>query len=64
MEMLRVKQADAHRVEWELKKRNDEREELKGALVKCTESLMEERGQVEQMTGGGDDLKLQQEINK
>lgn len=35
MEMLRVKQADAHRVEWELKKRNEEREELKAALMKC-----------------------------
>lgn len=43
MDMLRVKQADSHRVEWELRKRNEEREELKGALMKCTESLMEER---------------------
>lgn len=43
MDMLRVKQADSHRVEWELRKRNEEREELKGALMKCTESLTEER---------------------
>ena len=64
MEMLRVKQADAHHVEWELKKRSDEREELKSAVMKCNETLMAERGQVEEMTGGGDDLKLQQEINK
>jgi hypothetical protein len=64
MDMLRVKQAEAHRVEWELKKRGDEREELKGALMKCTETLMAERAQVEGLTGGGDDLKVQQEVNK
>ena len=35
MEKLRIKQSEVHRVEWELKKRTEEREELEMALRNC-----------------------------
>lgn len=35
MEKLRIKQAEAHRIEWELKKRSEEHEELQRALANC-----------------------------
>jgi len=35
MEKLRIKQEQAHQIEWELKKRNQESNELVGALQQC-----------------------------
>ena len=64
MEKLRVKQDTAHTVEWELKQRNEEREELKAALMRCQDTLVAERSKVDDMTAGGDDLKVRQEANK
>ena len=58
MEMLRVKQENAHRTEWELKKRTEERYEMQRALQQCQESLGQERGTIEEMKDGGDMLKV------
>ena len=41
MEKLRIKQGDAHKIEWELKKRNDERTELQNALMMCQQTLLD-----------------------
>lgn len=35
MDKLRVKQGDVHRIEWELKKRTEEHEEMDKALQNC-----------------------------
>lgn len=58
MEKLRVKQENAHKVEWELKKRTEERFEMHKALQQCQDSLGLERGTIEEMKDGGDMLKV------
>jgi septal ring factor EnvC (AmiA/AmiB activator) len=64
MEKLRVKQDKAHRLEWELKKRAEEREELRHALQQCQDALGNERGTIEEMAEGGENLKIKQNVNK
>ena len=64
LEVLRVKQENAHKVEWELKKRNQERYEMEQALEQCQSSLGQERGTIEEMKDGGDMLKVKQGANK
>ena len=64
MDKLRLKQDKAHKLEWELKKRADERQELQMALQQCQDSLGNERGVIEQMSEGGENLKVKQSVNK
>lgn len=64
MEKLRVKQDKAHKLEWELKKRAEERYELEQALMQCQEKLGEEREVIEEMSEGGEQLKMKQNYNK
>ena len=64
MQKLRVKQENAHKLVWELKKRNEERSELEQALDQCQGSLGNERGTIEEMKDGGDRLRQKQNANK
>jgi len=64
MEKLRIKQEQAHQIEWELKKRNQESNELVGALQQCQGLLGQERGTIEEMKDGGDNLRLKSNMNK
>jgi septal ring factor EnvC (AmiA/AmiB activator) len=54
MDKLRLKQDKAHKLEWELKKRTDERQELEQALNQCQDKLGSERGLIEEMSEGGE----------
>ena len=54
MDKLRLKQDKAHKLEWELKKRTDERQELEQALQQCQDKLGSERGLIEEMSEGGE----------
>lgn len=49
LEKLRVKNAQAHQVEWELKKRTEEKQDLEHALQTCEAALGGERGNIEEM---------------
>jgi len=64
MDQLRIKQDKAHQVEWELRKRTQETEELNRALDQCQQHLGSERGTIEEMTYGGDALKQKKNQNK
>ena len=64
MEKLRVKQENAHKLVWELKKRTEERGELDQALDQCQSQLGNERGTIEEMKDGGDRLRVKQQANK
>lgn len=64
MDQLRIKQDKAHQVEWELRKRTQETEELNRALDQCQQHLGSERGTIEEMTIGGDALKQKKNQNK
>jgi hypothetical protein len=64
LESLRVKQREAHQIEWELKKRTEEQRELQMALERCQNVLGTERGTIEEMVVGGENLKLKQKLNK
>ena len=64
MEKLRVKQENAHKLVWELKKRAEERSELEQALDQCQGSLGQARGTIEEMKDGGDLLRAKQQANK
>lgn len=64
MEKLRVKQENAHKLVWELKKRTEERAELDQALDQCQGSLGNERGTIEEMKDGGDRFRIKQQSNK
>lgn len=57
MEALRVKQENAHQVEWELRKRTAELHELKTAVEQCQSYLGNERGTIMEMKFGGERLK-------
>ena len=60
MEKLRVKADVAHKVEWELQKRNEERYEIEQAVQHRQAQLGNERGTIEEMTEGADRLKVKQ----
>jgi septal ring factor EnvC (AmiA/AmiB activator) len=64
IEKLRVKQTEAHKIEWELKKREEEASELEQALWTCQSALGKERGAIEEMVVGGEQLKAKQNTNK
>ena len=64
MDALRIKQEHAHKIQWELKKRTEETEELKRAINHCQEHLGGERGTIEEMKFGGDALRVKQNANK
>ena len=57
MDKLRVKAEVAHKTEWELHKRVEERVELEAAVLRCQGQLGTERGTIEEMTAGQDELK-------
>jgi len=64
MDKLRVKSDKAHQVEWELRKRAAELDELKTAVNQCQNYLGSERGTIMEMKFGGDRLKQKQNENK
>ena len=64
MEKLRIKQTNCHAIEWELKKRTEERQELGDALAQCQQALGGERGTIEEMKDGGDALRNKSAANK
>ena len=64
MEMLRVKQDKAHQIEWELRKRTSEFEEVKMAVDQCQNHLGSERGTIMEMKFGGERLKQKQGDNQ
>ena len=57
MDTLRIKQEQAHKTEWELRKRTQEMDELKNAVEQCQAYLGLERGTIMEMKFGGDSLK-------
>ncbi len=54
LDKLRIKQDQAHKVEWELKKRQEEKGELEMALHQCQAALYNEREKIMQMKESGD----------
>ena len=58
LEMLRIKQAEAHQIQWEYKKRTEERQELVEAVQQCEAALGNERGTIQEMSFGGEALKV------
>ena len=64
MDTLRIKQDKAHQVDWELRKRASEMDELKNAVDQCQAHLGLERGTIMEMKFGGDALKIKQSDNK
>lgn len=57
LDRLRIKQDKAHQIEWELRKRTSEMEELRNAVEQCQSHLGVERGTIMEMKFGGDRLK-------
>ena len=64
MDKLRVRAETAHKTEWELQKRIEERAELEQAVHHCQAQLGAERGTVDEMTAGQDSLVVKQSTNK
>lgn len=53
-----------HKVEWELKKRQDEKGELERALQQCQSALFTERERIVKMKAAADQLRIKGKENR
>lgn len=61
---MRIKQENVHRVEWELKKRQEEKAELERALQQCQTALFTERDRIVKMKQASDMLRVRGKENR
>ncbi|CDW87267.1 UNKNOWN [Stylonychia lemnae] len=64
LENIRIKQEFVHKVEWELKKRQDEKAELERALQQCQSALFTERERIVKMKQAADQLRIKGKENR
>lgn len=64
LESIRVKQDQVHRVEWELKKRQEEKVELERAIQQCQNALYVEREKIIKMKEDSDLMKIKGKENR